>query len=187
MSGPDEKAAQIIAQLWEFLEPVIQSEGLELVDMEYRRESQGWVLRLFIDQEGGVTVDDCADISQVVGDLLDVEDIIRSAYHLEVSSPGLDRPLRKPEHFNRQVGKVIEVRTAAALEKRRNFKGILVHARPESITIDCEGQVYELRISDIEKARLRYFESLEKQQSSGRLEQPAPNLKALRGDQKHDQ
>ena len=149
-------------QLLSLIEPVILAEGMELVEMEYRREASGWVLRLYVDREGGVTVDDCARISPVVGDLLDVADIIRNPYQLEVSSPGLNRPLRKQDHFRRQVGKIIEVRTRSPLQKRRNFKGVLVAMETDSVTIDCDGQVFDVPLALIDRARLCYFESLEK-------------------------
>jgi len=158
----DDKTPQLIDQLRELLEPVVQSEGMELVEVEYRRESHGMVLRLFIDREGGVSVNDCAKVSQVVGDLLDVSDLVAGHYHLEVSSPGLDRVLRKPEHFQKQIGNIIDVRTTMPIQKRRKFKGILVDTKPEGITVNCEGQIFEIPLELVERAKLRYFESLEK-------------------------
>lgn len=162
MSGIDTKIAQLMDQVHELLQPVIQSEALELVDIEYRRESLGWVLRIFIDKEGGVSVNDCAKLSHVVGDLLDVSDLIPNYYHLEVSSPGMNRVLRKPEHFQKQMGNIIEVRTITPIEKRRKFKGTLVDTKPEGITVNCEGQVFEIPLALVERARLCYFETFEK-------------------------
>jgi ribosome maturation factor RimP len=100
-------------------------------------------------------------VSRVVGDLLDVEDPISGPYHLEVSSPGLDRPLRRWEHFQDHLGMIVFVRTREALEGRKNFKGTLVDARPETIQMDCDGNVHEIALDNIERARLRYFESQE--------------------------
>jgi ribosome maturation factor RimP len=151
---------ELVAQLWYLLEPVIRSERMELVEIEYRCEPQGWVLRLFIDQEDGITVDDCARVSRVVGDLLDVADPISSAYHLEVSSPGLNRPLRKREHFQRVIGKIVDVRTGTSIHNRRKFKGRLIDAGPEGIVVDCDGQRFDVPLNLLERARLRYFESL---------------------------
>jgi len=162
MPGIDDKTVELIAQFWELFEPVIRSEGLELVEVEYRRESIGWVLRLFVDQEAGVSVNDCARVSRVIGDLLDVADLIPTRYHLEVSSPGLDRPLRKVDHFRNQAGKIIDVRTTVPIENRRKFKGVLADAGPEGIAINCEGRVFEIPMHLIERARLCYFESTEK-------------------------
>lgn len=155
-----DKARALVAQLWQLVEPVIRTEGMELIEVEYRCESQGWVLRLFIDQEDGITVDDCARVSRVVGDLLDVADPIVNPYHLEVSSPGLNRPLRKWEHFQRCIGSIVDVRSGTSIHNRRKFKGRLIDARPEGITVDCDGQPFDIPLTHLERARLRYFESL---------------------------
>jgi ribosome maturation factor RimP len=157
----EEKSTELIDQLWQLIEPVIQSEGMELVEMEYRREPHGWVFRLFIDQPDGITVDDCAQISHLIGDLLDVTDVIPNQYHLEVSSPGLNRPLRKPDHFKAHQGKIIEVKTSIPLQNRRKFKGILLQAHPEQIEIDSQGEVFTIPLTILERARLCYFESYE--------------------------
>lgn len=161
MEGPDEKTAGLARRIVQLVEPVIQSEGMELVELEYRRESHGWVLRLFIDQEKGVDVEDCARVSQVVGDLLDVTDLIANPYHLEVSSPGLNRPLRKVEHFESHLGKIIEVRVLTPLEGRKKFKGTLLEAAAAYLRLDCDGRVYEIPLRLMDRARLCYFESCE--------------------------
>jgi len=161
----EERITELTDQLWEMIEPVIQAEGMELVELEYRRESQGWVLRIFIDQPDGITVNDCARISQVAGDLLDVADVIQNPYHLEVSSPGLNRPLRKPEHFKMYLGNIVEVRTSTPLDpsqNRRKFKGTLMAVQPETISVDCQGEVFDIPLALLERARLCYFDSFEK-------------------------
>lgn len=155
----EDRSRQVVERLWSLATPVIRAEGMELIEVEYRRESHGWVLRLFVDREEGITVEDCALVSRVVSDLLDVEDPISGPYHLEVSSPGLDRPLRKWEHFRDHTGQVVAVRTREALEGRRNFKGTLRSACPETIQVECDGTVHEIAIDNIERARLRYFDS----------------------------
>ncbi len=155
----ESREAQIIAEVWRLVEPVIQADGMDLIEVEYRREPHGWVLRLYMDQASGMSVDDCARMSDVVGDLLDVSDVIPNPYHLEVSSPGLDRPLRRPEHFQAQVGKVIEARTIDPIDGRRKFRGILREVSGEMITVDCDGREYRIPIPQVERARLRYFES----------------------------
>ncbi len=160
MSEEPHKTIALVAQLWQLVEPVIGAEGMELIEVEYRCESQGWVLRLFIDQEDGITVDDCARISRVVGDLLDVADPIANPYHLEVSSPGLNRPLRRWEHFQQCIGRIVDVRTGTSIHNRRKFKGRLTDARPEGITVDCDGHPFDIALNQVERARLRYFESL---------------------------
>jgi ribosome maturation factor RimP len=159
MGQDKDKNRQVVARLWELVDPVIRSEGFELLEIEYRCESHGWVLRLFIDQEDGITVDDCVRISQVVGDLLDVADPIVNPYHLEVSSPGLNRPLRKWEHFQKHMGNIVDVRVVASIDNRRRIKGKLVGASLEGIAIDCEGRVFDLPFNLLERARLLYFES----------------------------
>ncbi len=155
-----DRAKHLVAQLWQLLEPLIRAERMELIEVEYRCESQGWVLRLYIDQEDGITVDDCARVSRVVGDLLDVADPIVNPYHLEVSSPGLNRPLRKWEHFQKSIGNIVDVRTGTSIHNRRKFKGRLIDARPEGITVDCDGHPFDIPLNHLERARLRYFESL---------------------------
>lgn len=155
----ESREARIIAEVWRLVEPVIQADGMDLIEVEYRREPHGWVLRLYMDQASGMSVDDCARMSDVVGDLLDVSDVIPNPYHLEVSSPGLDRPLRRPEHFQAQVGKVIEARTIDPIDGRRKFRGILREVSGEMITVDCDGREYRIPIPQVERARLRYFES----------------------------
>ncbi len=159
MAPKDADPRDVIEEIWSLASPVIRSEGMELIEVEYRRESQGWVLRLFVDKADGVTVDDCAAVSHVLGDLLDVADPISVPYHLEVSSPGLDRPLRKWEHFRRQIGNVVTVRTREALEARKNFKGTLVDADPDFIQVNCDGVVFTIPLKLIDRARLCYFES----------------------------
>lgn len=155
----EDKQPQLIAAIWALLEPVAETEGFELVEVEYRREAPGWVLRLFIDHSDGVTVERCAKMSRLMGDLMDVHDLIPSSYHLEVSSPGLNRPLRKLRHYQQQVGRVIELRTHRPVDHRRNFKGILQAAEEDHIQLDCEGRVYDIQLAEVEKARLRYFDS----------------------------
>jgi ribosome maturation factor RimP len=155
----EDKQKQVIESVWTLLEPVVETEGFELVEVEYRRESPGWVLRLFIDQPDGVTVDHCARMSRLIGDLLDVQDVIRNSYQLEVSSPGLNRPLRKTQHYHQQLGRVIELRTLTPLGNRRNFRGILQSVGEDSICLNCEDRLYEVAMANVERAHLRYFDS----------------------------
>jgi len=162
MAGIEYTAREFAAQIRGLVEPVIELEGMELVEVEYRRESTGWVLRLFVDKEGGVSVDDCARMSRVVSDLLDVADPIDTPYHLEVSSPGLDRPLRKADHFRRNVGSIVSVKTITPIEKRRKFKGILSGVDDEGITLELEGHAYRIPLAAIERARLCFFDSAER-------------------------
>ncbi len=151
----------LVDEIWKLLDPVIAARGMEILEIEYRRESIGWVLRIFLDSERGITVEDCADISRIAGDLLDVADLIDNQYHLEVSSPGIDRPLRKVEQFRKHIDDIIEVRTASPIENRRNFKGVLKDASAEVSAIECDGKSYSIPKPLIERARLLYFETME--------------------------
>jgi ribosome maturation factor RimP len=131
----------------------IRAEGAELVDMEFRREPAGWVLRLFIDKEGGAGLDDCKKVSEAVGTLLEVEDPIPHAYTLEVSSPGLTRPLREVEDWERAVGSLVKVVTHQPVAGRQSMTGRLVAASPESVRVDVEGEEIEFRHDLIARAR----------------------------------
>jgi ribosome maturation factor RimP len=156
-----DKQQQIIQRVWVLLEPVTEMEGFELIEVEYRCESPGWVLRLFIDKPDGVTIEHCAQMSRLIGDVLDVEDVIQSSYHLEVSSAGLNRPLRKIGHYRHQLGRVIELRTLIPIGNRRNFRGILQTVGDDHIGLMCDGQLFEIRLDNVERAHLRYFDSIE--------------------------
>ena len=116
-----ERPVEVIAELRELAEPIVSSEGMELVDLEYRREGPGWVVRLYVDKPGGVTLDDCREISQQFGARLEVEDRIPHRYTLEVSSPGLDRVLRKAVDFDRFAGHAVGIALDRPLEGRRRF------------------------------------------------------------------
>ncbi len=156
----DKDADRLVSEIWKLLEPVAASGGMEILEVEYRRESAGWVLRVFIDNEKGVAVDDCALFSRMAGDVLDVADVIPTAYNLEISSPGLNRPLRKWEHFKRHIGDIIEIRTIAPLQaNRRNYKGILKDATQESVVIESDAMDFTVPLLLIERARLLYFET----------------------------
>jgi ribosome maturation factor RimP len=156
------KEEELIAEIWKLFHPVIAAQGMEILEIEYRRESVGWVLRIFLDGERGISVEDCAQISRIAGDLLDAADLIQVPYHLEVSSPGIDRPLRKPEHFQKYIGNIIEARTISPIENRRNFRGELKQASSEGVVIECEAGSYSIPMPLIERARLLYFESMKR-------------------------
>jgi ribosome maturation factor RimP len=147
---------QIERQVEELAESLVTSEGMELVDLVYRREGGRWVLRMFIDKEGGVTIKDCADISRQLGDLLDVNDFIPQAYVLEVSSPGLNRPLRKREDFSRFAGRKIEVRLNLALEGRKKIVGTLIGVEGNEVTVSAPECSYTISLENIARANLIY-------------------------------
>jgi ribosome maturation factor RimP len=139
--------------LIELLEPTINALGYELIDLDLRSGSNGLV-RLFIDKEPAVSLDDCEYVSAQVGDLLDVEDPISGEYTLEVSSPGFDRRLRTREHFAAVVGNEIKVELKRAFDGRRRFRGSVVGVGAESVVLECDGSEYQLPLSEIKVARL---------------------------------
>jgi ribosome maturation factor RimP len=145
---------ELIERFWEIIDPIVASEGMELVEVEFQSEPRGWVLRLYIDREGGVTLQDCTAVSREVGDLLDVKDLISHSYHLEVSSPGLDRPIRKPKDFDRFSGHRVKVSLSRALDGRRVFQGMLLGREGQVLRVDCGGKVFEIPLGEVAKARL---------------------------------
>jgi ribosome maturation factor RimP len=157
----DANARQTIeAKAKALCEPLIAAEGLELLDLEYVREQGGWVLRLFIDQPGApVGVEECARASHAVDRALDVDDLVPTGYSLEVSSPGLDRPLKKPLHFERVKGKTVRVKTFAPLFEppRKNFVGILAEVASDGVVVEVEGAgPFRIAYKDIAKANLQF-------------------------------
>jgi len=141
-------------------EPLIAAEGLELLDLEFVREHGGWILRLFIDKPGApVGVDECAQASHAVDKALDVEEVIPHEYSLEVSSPGLNRPLKKVAHFELVKGKQIRIKTFAPLFEppRKNFYGTLSHVSGEAVTVEVEGAgPFTINLKDIARANLEF-------------------------------
>ncbi len=144
----------IIERVKGIVGPILSNEGMDLVDIEYRRESRGWVLRLFIDKEGGITLENCAHISEELGRNLDVEDFIPNPYILEVSSPGLDRPLKNEKDFIKYLQHRIKVRTFEPIEKRRNFSGKLLRVLEGRIELDVEDRIIQIPLSNVAKANL---------------------------------
>lgn len=121
-----------------FLLPLVEEHGFELVDVEYVKEAGSWYLRAYIDKEGGIAVDDCEVISRILSDWLDKEDFIDESYILEVSSPGLGRPLKKEKDFARSIGKDVDVRLYKALNKSKEYTGALKAYDKESVTLQME-------------------------------------------------
>lgn len=136
------------------LEPAIEAMGFELTDLELNLGHGHGVLRLFIDSEQGIGLEDCAAVSHQVSGLLDVEDPIAVDYRLEVSSPGLDRKLVKPEHFDRFIGHQIKTRLKRLIEGHRRVKGQLLARDGETVLVRSEHETIAILLSDIEVARL---------------------------------
>lgn len=140
-------------RLERLLSPVLDALGYELICVEHRQGGRQRV-RLYIDRPEGIGLEDCERVSQQVGGVLDVNELIPGEYVLEVSSPGDDRPLAKAEHFKRFIGQRIRIRTLVPLGSRRNFSGLLIGSTPESIEMDVDGQPLVLRLDQLEMARL---------------------------------
>ena len=138
----------------EFIEPSLLAKGFELVDVEFKKEGKTWVLRILIDKEDGVNLEDCQNVSHLAGDLIEVEDIIESVYTLEVSSPGLNRALKKEKDFIKFVGKKICVLCHAPLNGRKKFTGNLTDFKEHNIHLEMDGQPYAIPLNRLAKANL---------------------------------
>lgn len=137
--------------------------GYELLRVEGATEHREKVWRLYIDKTDGVTIDDCQRYSQALGPILEVEANLQGSYHLEISSPGLDRPLNKPEHFLAQLGKIVQVTTEEPIEGRRHFKGLLTKVEGEgaeaTVELEIDRDLHRIPCVGIKKANLDYFAS----------------------------
>lgn len=141
----------------ELISPIIEQNQFELVDVEYVKEGGTWYLRAYIDKPGGITVDDCEVVSRALSDLLDKHDFIEDAYVLEVSSPGLGRPLKKEKDFARSIGEEVDVRTFRAISHQKEFTGILRDYDKEKIVLEMEDQeLLEIALADIALIRLSF-------------------------------
>jgi len=141
-------------ELTALLEPEIEGLGYELSDLELRLGGKDGIVRIFIDKPEGVGLEDCEQVSRHLSTLLDVEDPLPGHYVLEVSSPGLDRKLTKPEHFRRFTGECIRVKLRFPVEGRRNFRGALRASNDRQIEVEVDGESHSLPLSTIESARL---------------------------------
>lgn len=152
----DTAADQLIVTIQGIAEPLVADLGMELVDVEYRREGHGWVLRFFIDKEGGIGVDDCAKVSREISANLEVEDLIAHAYHLEVSSPGLERPLKKKEDFVRFTDRQIRIKLRQPVGEQRVLIGTLCGLEGNAVVLKLEEEKEKVLIDleNISKARL---------------------------------
>ena len=144
------------AKTEELILPILDEFHFELVDVEYVKEGSNWYLRAYIDKEGGITVDDCEVVSRAFSDKLDEEDFIEEAYIMEVSSPGLGRPLKKEKDYKRSMGKELEIRTYRAIHKEKEFYGVLKAYDDDSVTIENEQGQQTFQKSEIALIRLAF-------------------------------
>jgi ribosome maturation factor RimP len=145
---------QVLTAIEEYAVPVLESMEIELVEVQFRREGHGWVLRLYIDREEGVTIDDCAAVSREISTWLEVEELIEQAFHLEVSSPGLERPLKKVKDFERFVGRKARIKLREPLNEQRVFIGTIDQVDEEKVVLVADEKPVSLLFDNIAKARL---------------------------------
>ncbi len=148
---------QMAQVIWEIVEPVAAGRGLEIVDVEFCPQRGRAVVRIFADREGGVTLDELAQLSRELGDVIEVRDVLKMAYTLEVSSPGVNRRLSRAEHYPRFIGKRIRVQAASAIDGQRNFLGTLVAASDTDIALELEqGAVIRIPFTAVSRANYEH-------------------------------
>jgi ribosome maturation factor RimP len=144
----------VLKEIEQLIEPVLAEMGIELVDVEYLSGQGRRVLRIYADRPTGINLDDCAMVSREIGNLLDVKDLLRHHYVLEVSSPGLDRPLKKEKDFFRATGRRIKVKTTVPLKGRRNFSGVLQSFENGILQLELDDTVVQIPEESVKKANL---------------------------------
>ncbi len=153
----------LLRKLEELAKPVIEGEGLILYDIEYKRERSGWVVRFYIFKQGGyVSIDDCVRVSRQLNNLLDVEDLIDHPYNLEVSSPGMERFLRKIEHFQMALGETVKLKTKELVDGRRTFTGTVISIEDKNVILKEQNKRFSFNINNIQDAKLQidYFKGV---------------------------
>jgi len=141
-------------EIEKLIEPLMAQENAELVDLTYAKEGPRWILRVFMDKEGGITLDDCAYFSDRIGSLIDTAGVVGRSYVLEVSSPGLDRVIKKEKDFARFAGKAVKVRLKAPEQGQRNFQGILKGLVDGKVVLEAAGKTFEFPASLVAETRL---------------------------------
>ena len=151
------------ARIWELAAPLADMQGLEIIEIELRREGSrgGRVLRLYLDKDGGPNMDELSQVSRALSAMLDEHNVVEGAYTLEVSSPGINRPLKLPDHFRRFLGKRVRVRTRELIQGRRSFLGSLLEVSREHIALDQDGTRFEIPFALIEKSNYEHDWSAE--------------------------
>ena len=150
------KRAEIEARTEKLVLPIMEENQFELVDVEYVKEGANWYLRVYVDKEGGIAIDDCVLVSRELEKHLDEEDFIKDPYILEVSSPGLLRPLKKDKDFERNLGKMIEIKLFQGINKQKEFEGILKSYDSEQIVLELEEEELEIKRSNLALCRLAF-------------------------------
>lgn len=148
------KRETYITRTEEFLQPIVEENGMDVYDVEYVKEGSDWYLRVFIDRPEGISINDCELVSRAMSEILDREDYIEDAYIFEVSSPGLGRTLKKEQHFEKSIGEEVEVKTYKPIDKQKEFVGILKAFDKDTITIEIEEIEKVFAKTDIALVRL---------------------------------
>lgn len=146
----------VVKRVEQLAEPIMAEFGFELVDVEYLKEGAHWYLRVYIDKEGGVDIDDCAAVSYKLSDNLDKENIIPQAYMLEVSSPGIERPLKKKEDYEKYKGELVSVYTEEPYQGYKQFTGYLKGLHDEKVVLEYEGDEVAIPLELVERAHLTF-------------------------------
>lgn len=145
---------ELLEKIERLVSPILDRLGYRLIEWEYGNEQGRWVVRLYIDKEGGVNIDDCERASRAVEDVIDVELDLPHAYAVEVSSPGIYRPLRRPEDFSRFKGATIRLKTLHPIDGRSNYKGVIEDVTPDAVAMVVDGMRYTIPFKALAKARL---------------------------------
>lgn len=145
----------LITEVDALVTPVVESLGYDLIELEYLTDQGRWILRLYIDGEAGITLEDCEKVSRSVSAVLDVEDIIPGHFNLEVSSPGVERPVRRLKDFEKYVGSVVKIKTHNKISEQRNFTGVIKGISEGAVHISENGRDIKIPIEEISKARLQ--------------------------------
>lgn len=140
----------------ELIEPIINEESCELVDVHVTHEEGRKIVRVFIDKEGGVILEDCSRVSHAIEDVMEVEDVVDGKYHLEVSSPGLNRPLRTVEHYQKVLGQTVQFATKEKIDGRKRYKGILKDVSASNVVVEIDNKDFTVPLTEIEKSHLVY-------------------------------
>ncbi len=144
----------VVQDAWTIIEPELDELGFELVDVDYIQDGGTFTLRFYIDKEDGINVDHCAEASRMISAILEQNDFVGGKYMLEVSSPGIERPVRKIADFERFIGEVIKIKTVTPIEGRKRYKGTIIGIKDGLIEIDVDGTNYTIHIENIKKAKL---------------------------------
>lgn len=149
--------ANAAERVYDLIKETVESQGVELWDVRFVKEGASWYLRVFIDKDEGITIDDCTDVSHAIDPVIDAADPIDKSYYLEVCSPGLERELSRPWHFKKMVGREIKVKLYKAVDGVKEWQGKLV-AFEDSVMLEADGKISEFALKDISKANLCDFE-----------------------------